>query len=193
LDDDDIEEVIGDIARLGASLPYQYPGLDSTIELEDIEKHRILGKGEFAVVYLCSNKKTKKTYALKTLSKLHLLEHTTNAIEATKHEKEIMQSIHHEFIMSMYASFQDDRYVYLLLPLFQGKSYHSYSRALLIGAHHTIPSGLTNASPFFCFCPGGELFGLIYHEGGSRYGLKDDDAIFYSACVVEALGHLHSR
>ena len=115
--------------------------------------------GEFAVVYLASDRKTQKTYALKTLSKLHLLEHTTNAIEATMHEKEIMSSIHHPFIMGMHASFQDERYVYLLLPLFQG----------------------------------GELFGLIYKEDRSRYGLKDDDAIFYSACVVEALAHLHSR
>ena len=115
--------------------------------------------GEFAVVYLASDKKTKKSYALKTLSKLHLLEHTTNAIEATMHEKEIMSSVHHPLIMGMHASFQDERYLYLLLPLFQG----------------------------------GELFGLIYKEDGSRYGLKEDDAIFYSACVVEALGHLHSR
>ena len=110
-------------------------------------------------MYLASDEKTKKTYALKTLSKLHLLEHTTNAIAATRHEKEIMQAVHHPFIMGMHASFQDDQYIYLLLPLFQG----------------------------------GELFGLIYQEDGSRYGLKDDDAIFYSACIVEALGHLHSR
>ena len=47
LDDDDIEEVIGDIARLGASMPYQYPGLDNNIQLDDIQKHRILGKGMF--------------------------------------------------------------------------------------------------------------------------------------------------
>lgn len=111
------------------------------------------------MVYLASHKKTKKTYALKTLSKVHLLEHTTNAIEATKHEKEIMASVHHPFIMGMHAAFQDDRYLYMLLPLFQG----------------------------------GELFGLIYKDDGSKYGLKDDDAIFYSACIVEALSHLHSR
>lgn len=111
------------------------------------------------MVYLASHKKTKKTYALKTLSKVHLLEHTTNAIEATKHEKEIMASVQHPFIMGMHAAFQDDRYLYMLLPLFQG----------------------------------GELFGLIYKDDGSKYGLKDDDAIFYSACIVEALSHLHSR
>ena len=116
-------------------------------------------EGEFAVVYLASHKKTKKTYALKTLSKVHLLEHTTNAIVSTKHEKEIMASVHHPFIMGMIASFQDEHYVYLLLPFFQG----------------------------------GELFGLIYKEDGSRYGLKDEEAILYSACIIEALGHLHSR
>ena len=115
--------------------------------------------GEFAVVYLASHTKTKKTYALKTLSKVHLLEHATDAVTATKHEKEIMASVHHPFIMRMYASFQDDRYVYLLLPLFQG----------------------------------GELFSQIYKDDSSSWGLKPDDAVFYSACIVEALGHLHSR
>ena len=115
--------------------------------------------GEFATVYLASNKQTHQIYALKTLSKVHLLEHTTDAIEATKREKDIMTSVHHPFIMSMYASFQDSRWVYLVLPLFQG----------------------------------GELFGLIYKEDGSHYGLKDDEAIFYSACVVEGLAYLHSR
>jgi cAMP-dependent protein kinase regulator len=45
LDSDDIGEVIGDITRLGAALPYVYPGLDSGMHLEDIQKHRVLGKG----------------------------------------------------------------------------------------------------------------------------------------------------
>jgi serine/threonine protein kinase len=109
---------------------------------------------------LASDKKTKKTYALKTLSKVHLLEHATDAVTATKHEKEIMASIHHPFIMRMHASFQDKQYVYLLLPLFQG----------------------------------GELFNLIYRkDDSSLWGLKAEDAVFYSACIVEALGHLHSR
>lgn len=119
----------------------------------------VVSTGEFAVVYLASSKKTKKTYALKTLSKVHLLEHTTDAVTATKHEKEIMVSVHHPFIMRMFASFQDKHFVYLLLPLFQG----------------------------------GELFSLIYKEDNSAWGLKPYDAVFYSACVVEALGHLHSR
>ena len=46
LESDDIEEVIGDLTRLGAAMPYQYPGIDTGIELEDIEKHTILGRGE---------------------------------------------------------------------------------------------------------------------------------------------------
>ena len=159
LEESDIKTAIGDLTRLGASMPYQYKGFDTTIQLKDIQKHKILGMGEFAVVYLASDRKTKKTYALKALSKLHLLEHTTNAIESTMHEKEILSSIRHPFIMGMHACFQDDQYLYLLLPLFQG----------------------------------GELFALIYKEDESKYGLKKDDAVFYSACVVEALSHMHSR
>jgi len=102
----------------------------------------------------------KKTYALKTMSKLHLLEHKTDAISSTMREKKIMSSIHyHPFISMIHACYQDDRYTYFLLPLFQG----------------------------------GDLFGLIYKEDGSRHGLKETDAVFYSACIVKAFAHLHSR
>ena len=38
---------------------------------------------------------------------------------------------------------------------------------------------------------GGELFNLIHT--GKRYGLPNDEACFYAACVLEALGHLHMR
>ena len=116
--------------------------------------------GEFAVVYLATDSTTQKTYALKAMSKLHLLKHRTDAISSTMREKEIMSSIYHPFISMIHACYQDDRYIYFLLPLFQG----------------------------------GDLFGLIYKEDGSRHhGLKEDDAIFYSACIVEAFAHLHSR
>ena len=55
LEDTDIELVIGDLQRLGASMPYQYKGLDTSIQLEDIQKHKILGKGKFGLsLMLCA-------------------------------------------------------------------------------------------------------------------------------------------
>ena len=156
---DDLEEIIGDVQRLASPLPYQHPDFDSSIQFDDLQRHRVLGRGEFATVYLASHKATRATYALKTLSKLHLLEHDTDAVNATKNEIDIMSSIHNTFIMKLHACFMDERYVYLVLPLYQG----------------------------------GELFSRIYKDDGSPYGLKPEEAVFYSACIVEALGHLHSR
>jgi hypothetical protein len=41
----DIESVIGDVKRLGKSIPFKPSALDSSITLKDIKKHRILGMG----------------------------------------------------------------------------------------------------------------------------------------------------
>lgn len=38
---------------------------------------------------------------------------------------------------------------------------------------------------------GGELFDLVHTD--KRHGLSNDEACFYAACVLEALGHLHVR
>jgi protein kinase A len=38
---------------------------------------------------------------------------------------------------------------------------------------------------------GGELFSVIHKEG--KHGISDEAAIFYGACIVEALGYLHAR
>lgn len=38
---------------------------------------------------------------------------------------------------------------------------------------------------------GGELFGVIHSSRGD--GVSNDDAVFYAACILEGLGHLHER
>jgi cAMP-dependent protein kinase regulator len=45
----DIESVIGDVRRLGKSLPFTPSTLNTSIALKDIKKHRILGMGTFTL------------------------------------------------------------------------------------------------------------------------------------------------
>ena len=42
----DIEEVIGDIKRLGKPIPFTPASRDTSVELNDVKKHRMLGMGE---------------------------------------------------------------------------------------------------------------------------------------------------
>jgi CRP-like cAMP-binding protein/tRNA A-37 threonylcarbamoyl transferase component Bud32 len=91
--------------------------------LDDLVKHRILGRGTFGRVWLVTAKHntpkaTSKTYALKVQYKRELLSHRQDA--GVIREKQIMESLDHPFIIRLVSSFQDETCVYMLLSLIQG-------------------------------------------------------------------------
>ena len=45
----DIETVIGDINRLGKSIPFKPKTLDTSIGIKDVKKHKMLGMGKFSI------------------------------------------------------------------------------------------------------------------------------------------------
>jgi protein kinase A len=152
----DIEEVIGDIMRLGESIPFVPSTINTSIQLKDVKKHRILGMGAFGRVWLASDtSKGEDPYALKMINKRQLLE--ANQIQGVLREKQIMNSIDHPFVLGLVGAFQDEEHLYLLLPLIQG----------------------------------GELFNVVHTEKSD--GVPNESAVFYSACILEALAHLHDR
>lgn len=111
--------------------------------------------GAFGKVWLVSNRNGNEPYALKTISKRQLIQ--ANQVKGVIREKQIMASLEHPFILGLVGSFQDDDFLYLLLPLIQG----------------------------------GELFNVIHTD--KRDGISNEASIFYGACILEALGHLHAR
>jgi CRP-like cAMP-binding protein len=151
----DIESVIGDINRLGESLPFTPSKVNCALTLRDLTLHRVLGSGAFGKVWLASSKADSKPYALKQLNKRQLIK--ANQVKAIFREKLIMHSIGHPFLLSLFASFQDEGHLYLLLEFIQG----------------------------------GELFHLIHDDQSN--GIPNSHAVFYAACVISALGHLHQR
>ena len=130
-----------------------------------IHIHNIQFSGELANVYLVSHKSNKKTYALKIFDKLHCYEHTAgfDAIKSLNREAEVLRLISSPFILQMHRSWQDKTNVYFLLPLI----------------------------------PGGELSKRLYDyttaQGNTDVGLPTDHALFYSACIAEAISHMHER
>jgi len=180
----DILDVIGDLKRLGATVPFVSSSLNTEIALRDVKKHRILGMGKsrrsyeksdprydfctlthftlhrlfigaFGKVWLVTTQWSKTPYALKTINKRQLID--ANQLGGILREKRIMASIEHPFILPLIGSFQDEMNVYLLLPLIQG----------------------------------GELFNVIHTD--KKDGISNGEAMFYGACILEALGYLHAR
>ena len=120
----------------------------------DFELITTLGKGTFGKVMKVAHKKTGEVYAMKVLSKKVV--HKRRMVDYIREEKNILSKIpSHPFIVPLYAAFQTDHHLYLLLE----------------------------------FLPGGELYSHIYSQG--RFG--EVDARFYTAEIVLAVEHLHSR
>lgn len=113
-----IESVIGQISRLGKPLAPLVPKLNKTIRFKDLLKFRILGVGTFGKVWLVSHRRTGTPYALKQLSKREIIGH--HQAEGVIREKNIMASLDHPFVVNLVATFQDERYLYMLIELVQG-------------------------------------------------------------------------
>lgn len=114
---DDIANILGSIERLDGKCNL----LNSSLKLDDIEKHRILGVGTFGQVWLASVKSAradKEVYALKVQVKRELLNH--QQVDGVMREKEVMTNIDHPFIIKLVSTFQDKRNLYMLLQLVQG-------------------------------------------------------------------------
>jgi CRP-like cAMP-binding protein len=91
------------------------------IRFSDLKKHTILGAGTFGQVWLVSTEGPdgKRTpYALKVQSKYELIQ--DGQAKAVANEKNIMAVMHSPFLISLVNTYQDERFVYLLLGLVQG-------------------------------------------------------------------------
>jgi protein kinase A len=131
-------------------------------QLNDFERHCILGAGQFGQVWLVSEKARSAkvadptaVYALKVHAKYELI--TSDEVETILREKQIMQQLNgHPFIVQLHAAFQDDNLVYMLQE----------------------------------FCQGGELFSVLHHAVDGC--LSESQAAFYTLCIADALLYMHS-
>ncbi len=97
------------------------PEIAEKIQLEDLQKHAILGAGTFGQVWLVSHQSStgiRRPYALKIQSKYELI--MDQQAKGVVREKNIMQQLHHPFLINLVQTYQDDQRVYMLVGLVQG-------------------------------------------------------------------------
>ncbi|KAL5005475.1 hypothetical protein ScPMuIL_018931 [Solemya velum] len=85
-----------------------------------------LGTGTFGRVVLVRDKVTKDYYALKVLTITEVIR--LKQIEHVKHEKEILSSISHPFIVNMLWAYHDSTFLYMLLEFVPGGELFSFLR-----------------------------------------------------------------
>ncbi|KAJ3047340.1 RAC-gamma serine/threonine-protein kinase [Rhizophlyctis rosea] len=89
-------------------------GTMTKMSIADFEIHKVLGRGKFAKVLLCSQKSTQKVYAIKVLHK-----HSGDD-ENSRQESQILRSVQHPFIVGLYYAFQSKERLYLVMEYING-------------------------------------------------------------------------
>lgn len=88
------------------------------VGVDDFEMVRVIGKGSFGKVTLVRKKTTRTLYAMKVLSKSHVLKR--KQIEHTKTERRVLGTIDHPFIVKLHYAFQSSSKLYFVLDYAAG-------------------------------------------------------------------------
>lgn len=91
---------------------------------EDLEIEAVLGKGSFGDVFLTKEKTTGKQYALKRLSKGHVM--SMGCVEQVCLERDILTMVDSPFIIHLHQTFKDKQYVYLFSEAALGGTLDSF-------------------------------------------------------------------
>ena len=81
----------------------------------DFNIGRTIGKGVFGHVFLVEDKETKVKYAMKVLSKMHVLKQ--KKMNYVRTERDIMLSLNHPNIVRIHITFQDNENLYYITEL----------------------------------------------------------------------------
>ena len=86
--------------------------------VEDFDLLSLVGKGSFGKVMQVRHKKSGAIYAMKVLSKKHIV--ANNEVEHTLAERAILERLNHPFLMNLIYSFQTDTKLYFIMEFVNG-------------------------------------------------------------------------
>ena len=122
--------------------------IGSSLELDDLTLHSIIGNGAFGQVWLVSATVpagTQLTYALKIQSKYELTE--KKHVKALTRERNILAELNHPFLLHLVQTYQDESFVFMLTGLCQGGELYS-----LLHSNRTTFIMTESSSKFYASC-----------------------------------------
>jgi len=97
-----------------------------SLTVGDFVLGKTLGTGAFGRVRFVTHKATANFYALKTLKKASIIK--MKQVDHIVSEKAILQTLKHPFIVNLYGSFHDQRYIYMVLEYIIGGEFFTHLR-----------------------------------------------------------------
>jgi serine/threonine protein kinase len=97
-----------------------------SLTVTDFSLGKTLGTGAFGRVRFVTHKATNNIYALKTLKKASIIK--MKQVDHIVSEKSILMQLKHPFIVNMWGSFHDQRYIYMVLEYIVGGEFFTHLR-----------------------------------------------------------------
>ncbi|XP_029459555.1 cAMP-dependent protein kinase catalytic subunit PRKX isoform X1 [Rhinatrema bivittatum] len=128
-------------------------------KLQDFETMSTVGTGTFGRVHLVKEKTTGNYYALKIMSipdviKLKQEQHVQN-------EKSVLKEINHPFLIRLFWTFHDDRFLYMLMEYAPGGELFSYLRNM---GRFSNSTGLFYSAEITCAIENLHLKEIVYRD-----------------------------
>eukprot|EP00401_Gymnodinium_catenatum_P079135 CAMPEP_0117560810 /NCGR_PEP_ID=MMETSP0784-20121206/54070_1 /TAXON_ID=39447 /ORGANISM="" /LENGTH=326 /DNA_ID=CAMNT_0005358235 /DNA_START=64 /DNA_END=1041 /DNA_ORIENTATION=- len=96
------------------------------LAISDFVQGKTLGTGAFGRVKFATHKASGEHYALKMLKKHSIIK--MKQVDHIMSEKAILAQLRHPFIVNLFGTFHDDRFVFLLLEYVVGGEFFTYLR-----------------------------------------------------------------
>lgn len=86
--------------------------------MRDFEPLKIIGRGAFGEVRVCRDRKTHEIVAIKKMKKTEMI--YKNQVAHVRAERDILAVANNPWIVELKCSFQDERFLYLVMEFLQG-------------------------------------------------------------------------
>lgn len=88
------------------------------ISVRDYEPLKIIGRGAFGEVRVCRHKKDREIVAIKKMKKTEMI--YKNQVAHVRAERDILAVANNPWIVELKCSFQDEKFLYLVMEFLQG-------------------------------------------------------------------------
>ena len=88
------------------------------INVRHFEAHKIIGRGAFGEVRVCKKKDSGEVVAIKKMKKTEMI--YKNQVNHVKAERDILAASNNQWIVNLLHSFQDEKFLYLVMEFLQG-------------------------------------------------------------------------